>query len=263
MKPITGSLCLLLVLLFSAASAQDSTAVAAFDSARASGDHGRDATPQRPYPLFRKYPQPVAGTRPLAAFIPRGWTLQQSTEGDLNGDGLRDLALVLQYRDTVLERWPGGFEWEGRPRVLRLLFRSGAGYRMAFQHNYILGRAGTGKQGGDPLGKLAVARGELELRGPMGGAYYFRYINDDFYLVRAWTNGTRGGNASVDPATSDTFYYVHIDYCSGRVRTELNALDGEERPRSKSSRSIGRRPLLRLRDLFEFDERRLFRGLAR
>jgi hypothetical protein len=64
-------LTLILIILFSASYAQDFV-----------------------YPLIRSKGQSVAD------FVPVGWMILDSAYGDLNKDGIKDAAIIIQHRDS-------------------------------------------------------------------------------------------------------------------------------------------------------------------
>jgi hypothetical protein len=219
-------------------------------------------------PKFHAYPKLPAGSSALKDFIPVGWNVLDKVSKDLNGDKIPDLSMVLQYKDTVSELMPGNGEWENTPRILVLLFKEkeNNGYRLALQNNHIIPRAGTGKQGGDPFEGLQVKNNVLTIGGDMGGEYSFRYINGDFYLVSAWTNGTKPteNQNSFDVSHNyDTFYYYKIDFLKSKATILKGLMDGgETQPREKTV-SISKRPLLKLKNLTEFDEKKIFKGFIK
>lgn len=179
---------------------------------------------------FTSYPKFSNTPKTLKNFIPAGWSVLDSVRGNLDGDRVPDLCIVLQYRDTVTELMPGGWEWENRPRILLLLFQDKTKglYRLALQNNHIIPRAGEGKQGGDPFDGLKLKNSLLTLEGIMGGGYDFRFQNGEFYLVSAWTNGRKrkwSGDGSLE---QETFYYYRIDFLKSKATVRTSRMDGEE-----------------------------------
>jgi hypothetical protein len=214
---------------------------------------------------FTDYPKLPTTPQSLKYFIPAGWNVLDSVRGDLDGDRVPDLCIVLQYRDRATDSRRERREWTETPRILLLLFKDKTKslYRLALQNNHIIPRAGEGKQGSDPFDGLKLKNRVLTLDGTMGGEYDFRFRNGDFYLVSAWTNGIRGGVGSGDGTFRDpTFYYYRIDFLKSKVTIRTSRMDGEEEAKEKEV-SIAQRRLLRLKDLKEFDERKIFRGFIK
>ncbi len=119
-----------------------------------------------------RYPM-LPGEAPGAdGFIPRGWAIERRAEGDLNADGLADLALVLRARDprNILANDEGLGEnpFDTNPRILAVAFArpGGAGYRLAVQNHSLIARRSTPVQV-DPFGeedsRFEIARGTLRL----------------------------------------------------------------------------------------------------
>ncbi|MDO8588944.1 MAG: VCBS repeat-containing protein [Armatimonadota bacterium] len=72
----------------------------------------------------------------LSRFVPNGYQLVRSAEGDLNGDGQKDVALAVQARDI-------NYGSESRLAKIIVLFRQGNNLRKAWQHwdrySYLIG----------------------------------------------------------------------------------------------------------------------------
>src|SRR5687767_10601911 len=47
------------------------------------------------------YPVMKSNGQSIVDFIPVGWTVLDSAYGDLNNDGLKDVAVILQHKDSV------------------------------------------------------------------------------------------------------------------------------------------------------------------
>ena len=144
---------------------------------------------------FPTFNQPVKSVTDL--LLPH-WTLKDSTAGDLNGDQRPDLALILEYADTVTEQRPDGHENTGKPRILLILVQvtDSPGYRVALQNNTFILREGEGGMVSDPYDDIAIRKGVLNIdyqyvRGT--ASYKFRWKAPDFYLIGASSGGESGG----------------------------------------------------------------------
>jgi hypothetical protein len=145
-----------------------------------------------------KFPQlPVQGK--LTNLVPANWKVVDSVSGDLNGDGIKDLALILEfYRPVKESRAYGDNNTEiiteiQKPRMLAIYFRrSAAGaYKLITQNNNFILRSEEGGAMGDPLRPMAIQRNRLSLSFEGGGNwrwklnYAFKYQHQDWYLEKA------------------------------------------------------------------------------
>ncbi|MBC3541713.1 hypothetical protein ACFSC6_01710 [Rufibacter sediminis] len=133
-----------------------------------------------------------------AAFVPPNWFVKDSAQGDLNGDKIPDLALVVEMKDTIQELRPDHSTNLGSPRVLLLLLKepSTGLYKLAFQNDTFILRYGEGGMELDPYGDLSIRNRVLEVmfqfvRG--SDSYKFRYQQNEFMLIGATSSGTSVG----------------------------------------------------------------------
>ncbi|MDF7777536.1 hypothetical protein P1X14_19935 [Sphingomonas sp. AOB5] len=90
------------------------------------------------------YPALRSTAASVQEFIPRGWTIEQQSGGDLNGDGLPDLVLALRKQDPRNVLPTGGLcgdTYDTNPRILAIVFAvRGGGYRLAMQNSKLVPR---------------------------------------------------------------------------------------------------------------------------
>ena len=120
------------------------------------------------------YPTLVATATDAKGFVPHGWKLEAQDSGDLDRDGLPDLALALQQQDprNIIPNGPlCGDTLDTNPRVLAVaLAQRGGGYRLVMQNHSLVPRrdnacaedwvASDGVTGGG----LDVTRGTVRVR---------------------------------------------------------------------------------------------------
>ncbi|HEX2948344.1 MAG TPA: hypothetical protein VHV83_02040, partial [Armatimonadota bacterium] len=143
------------------------------------------------------YLQTPESFQSIQEFIPPGWVLLDSTAGDLSHDGIDDLALVMQYHDSILIDI--GDVWgvvPTQPRILVIAFRDSANgqYKVMEQSNTFILRNEISNMI-DPFQNISVQDGALEIAFSffctMGGwgatnlSYQFRYQNAEFELIKA------------------------------------------------------------------------------
>ncbi len=135
----------------------------------------------------------------INSFIPNGWTLLDSTKGDLNKDNHNDLVLIIQhknsvtiikndsdYSDTVLTQ----------PRILIILFHNQTAnqYQLVEQSNsFILNHDDPNME--EPYQDISVSNGVLKIDfqifmnmggwGMSNNSYKFRYQANQFVLIGA------------------------------------------------------------------------------
>jgi hypothetical protein len=144
------------------------------------------------YPIFNQ------SEKSIIDFIPVNWFLKDSAAGDLNGDSISDLVLVVESKDTIEELRPDSSINRASPRILLVLLKNknSGSYDLVLQNNTFIIRCG--ESGMDPraFGKLSISKKILSIefefiRG--FSIYKFRYQQQDFYLIGAISNGVAGG----------------------------------------------------------------------
>lgn len=172
---------LFVVVVFLATTSMVKTAAAA--------DKGSDI----PTPMLAEY-----GTS-IEAFVPVGWRLIKQASGDLNEDGLDDIAGIIEHGEPYNRR---AME-EAPQRILFIALREGAGYHLSIQKENFILEADKGGVWGDPLHSISVNHGSLLVKF-YGGSNYrwtydyrFRYEDDGWYLIgytaKHWYTGNGSG----------------------------------------------------------------------
>lgn len=132
-------------------------------------------------------------------FTPADWTVVDQAYGDLNNDGLADLAVILEYDKAIDETRVYGdnssaiIKETQKPRILALCFKdkSSGNYYLSTQNNDFILRSEEGGKLGDPLQKIAIKDQQLYLRFQGGSewrwelGYTFKFENKDWFLTSA------------------------------------------------------------------------------
>lgn len=211
------------------------------------------------------YPSLPRQAAAAEGFVPPGWRLETKVEGDLNGDGKPDLALVLRDTDArnVVAN-PDGLgpdSLDTNPRILAVAFaRAGGGYALALENHTLIPRH-TDPVLDDPFDSIArsgleVARGTLRLRlgvfASAGGwsmatiATTFRWQNGRFELIGYDRTETNRGSGEIDG--------LSINYLTRKAKRTRGTIESD----AETARweTLPRRPLLGLDEVgdgLEFD----------
>lgn len=89
-------------------------------------------------PLLARAQEKTAVPHPLAYWIPPGWTLLDSAQGDLNGDGRTDRVLALESPKTRTLSEEGAGTYTVHPRRLLLLFGAEGGYTCYYSSDRLI-----------------------------------------------------------------------------------------------------------------------------
>ncbi len=161
-------------------------------------------------------------------FVPRGWFLEAQAHGDLNRDGVGDLAIVLRQNDpkNVIENPAlGENPFDTNPRILAVAFREGPSgiYALKVENHTLIPRREDPVRAdpfGDDNGGIAIARGSLEVSlhhfmsvggwGMFTATHKVRYRNGRFELIGY-------DRSEVQRATGKT-RDVSVNYLTRRMR---------------------------------------------
>lgn len=211
-----------------------------------------------------RYPSLPARGATAAAFVPAGWRIDRRAEGDLDGDGAADLALVLREtnpRNVIANKGFGERRFDTNPRLLVILLAvgNGRGYRLALTNHSLVARRDNPAQE-DPFAprdsEMRIVRGALRIQlhrfMSAGGAD----MGPTSFTFR-WQGGTLRltgfDMVNVQRMTGET-RSVSIDYLTHRMRLGSGRIeDSADRMRWKK---LPPRPLLTIDavgDGLEFD----------
>lgn len=142
------------------------------------------------------YPSLEKKGKDIYSFIPNGWVLLDSAQGDLNHDHHKDLALIIQHKDRVPVINPDKDTVLTQPRILIILFYNPTTnhYQLEEQNNsFILNSNQSNME--DPYQSITIDNGELKINfhifmtmgswGRSNNSYKFRFQNPGFALIEA------------------------------------------------------------------------------
>lgn len=129
-------------------------------------------------------------------FVPLGWTILDSSFGDLNKDGIDDAAIVIQHRDSVLFVNHIEDTVLTQPRILLILFKNAANntFTLIEQSNSFILKHDY-EQMDDPYKGIFISKGVLKLDFKLfyysgswyftNSSYKFRFDGKKFVLIGA------------------------------------------------------------------------------
>jgi hypothetical protein len=144
-------------------------------------------------------------------YIPAGWTILDSTRGDLNKDQLEDMVLVLQNRDSVTLTYPDT-EYEEdtvitQPRMLLIIFRTPKGkYSLADRSNtFILNDDNPSLE--DPYDDVSIENGILTI-----GFHLFANAGTWYTSATQYKFRYQTGSMALIGAESKSLHRATLDY---------------------------------------------------
>lgn len=167
-------------------------------------------------------PSPEAKANNINALIPAGWHMLEPSlgekaiaKGDLNKDGIPDLAMVIEKN---------ALKDEASPRSLLIAFGSkNNSYTLSIIADNVILKADEGGIWGDPFDSLTINRGSV-LVSDYGGSnwrwynkYRFRYQNQDWFLIGATSGSYFTGATTMDQADEDDINFLTGQFIERRT----------------------------------------------
>src|SRR5262249_54396865 len=101
-------------------------------------------------------PKLPASGKTIQDFVPKNWNVLKKAEGDLNKDGLPDVALALNSSQED-EAGPDGVpKYIDAPRILAILFKTPDGYQLSTSSTELIIPKTSGGAFGDPFADLKI-----------------------------------------------------------------------------------------------------------
>src|SRR5687768_6624673 len=185
--------------------------------------------PEAVYPALPRQAASAEG------FVPAGWAVESQASGDLNGDGIADLALVLHEQDqenVVAHDGLGESPLDTNPRILAVAFgRRSGGFVLELENHTLIPRREVPtledplSEGGIAIegGTLRVTMGFFASAGSWGTwktTYTFRHQNGRFELIGFDRDETQRNTGE----TSGT----SINYSTGEAKLTSGNIESDE-----------------------------------
>ncbi|WP_298529215.1 hypothetical protein [uncultured Christiangramia sp.] len=143
------------------------------------------------------------------------WEVLTQTTGDLNNDGLKDKALILQTKDSIKEkRCESCYFLKSKPRIIIIALYQNDKYNIIIQNNKFIAR-------GDEGGMLPHLEPELSIKDSQLKIYYqftrsnqsytFKYKKGDIIIVSAESNGVHSASGNFE---NDNFDFIENEITS-------------------------------------------------
>lgn len=181
------------------------------------------------------FPAIPAQAQTQAELVPKGWIVEMESRGDLNGDGVPDLMLVLHMNNPGNVIKNDGFgvsELDTNPRMLVVAFvdKATKKYSLALANHTLIPRQ-TNPLMDDHLGNAEIVKGTLRVSLGMwmsAGSWYttqtkltFRYQDGCFKLIGYDSTETKRNTGE----TSE----VSINYLTKKVKIAKGNIENDHR----------------------------------
>jgi hypothetical protein len=191
------------------------------------------------------FPALPAQAQTQAGLVPKGWTVETESHGDLNGDGAPDLMLVLLMADpaNVIPKDLGTGQLDTNPRILVVAFAQKATnrYSLALANHTLIPRH-THPYMDDPLEDAAIVKGTVQVSLSFwmsAGSWYtsqtkltFRYQDGCFKLIGYDSTGTKRNTGEMST--------VSVNYLTKKVKITKGSVENDRTTISwKTVRSPG------------------------
>jgi len=139
------------------------------------------------FPTLPQYAKSIGG------FVPKGWKIKDTVNGDLNKDKIGDVAMILECRRRITEHGE-----DTHPRILMIAFKTRDRYELKLQHNTFILRSRE-LYDADPYRDITISRGLLDIHfdllhdGEDELVYTVGYLMNDFYLIGATRRSRSSG----------------------------------------------------------------------
>lgn len=198
-----------------------------------------------PSPKSAPSPTPASKQDSIQALIPSGWHILEPylgekalAKGDLNKDGISDLAMVIE-KNAV--------KGEASPRSLLIAFGGKNNtYTLSIIAKNVILQADEGGIWGDPFDSLTIDRGSV-LVSDYGGSnwrwynkYRFRYQDHDWFLIGSTQGSYFTGATTMEQSDEDD-----INYLTGQFIERRTDEQGHTTTKKGTQR---KKPLIRLKE---------------
>ena len=152
------------------------------------------------------------------------WKILEKSSGDLNKDGFNDFALILESKDSILEKRCLDCKLlKSKPRIIVILLNQNNIEKAIIQNNKFIAR-------GDEGGMLPHLEPELSIENGLLNIYYqftrsnqsytFEFDNNKMVIIKAESNGVHSASGNFE---NDKF-----DFKKGEIISETGNISQEK-----------------------------------
>jgi hypothetical protein len=192
----------------------------------------------------------------VKAFIPKGYSMLEDAEGDLNGDGIADKVFVIERNDS--NNWMMSDSVDTYERILVILFREADHYILKDTNSRCILCKACGGAFGDPFAGLDIKKRVLTIS-HYGGSNWrwsfdrkFRYQNDAFYLIGATDHSFLAGGYCEKYKENAATHYTDVNFITGKRYRENISEDCKHK--DENTDVVEKRPLVSLKDYYKSTE---------
>ncbi len=151
------------------------------------------------------------------------WEILDDATGDLNKDGVNDKALILQSKDSIIEkRCESCYRLKNKPRIIVVLLNKKDDYKVISQNNRFIARGDEGGMSPYLEPELSIKEGRLKIYYEYTRShqsYTFEYKENEMEIVSAESTG-------VD-AVSGNFENDRFDFARQEIISKTGNISGE------------------------------------
>lgn len=177
------------------------------------------------------------------------WKILQKSSGDLNKDGLNDYALILESKDSLIEkRCANCYLLKSKPRIILILLDQNKYEEVIIQNNEFIAR-------GDEGGMVPYLEPELSIKNGLlnilyqftrsNQSYTFEFINDQLELICAEDNGVH--------SASGNFENIKYDFKEGEIITKTGNISQDHLKTEVTKININPKSLSEFGRMYEWE----------